>query len=714
MSDRRDVNRHPDAELEEFRRLLEVPDSFEDGFSVASLIGALFIALIMVPAALYMQLVAGVGIGDAAQWVTVLLFVEVAKRANARLSRAQLYILFMMSGMLVGGTPLLFQQYLVRSDAAVSSGIAGTFPSWVAPPNIDSLPRTFLNRAWLPVLGLMLFRSVIGNLDNTVLGYGLFRIASDVERLPFPMAPVGAQGIMAVAEQVEGAARNSGSNFRWRMFCIGSGIGMLAGLVYMALPTLTGAYFGRPVQIFPIPFADLCPYTERILPAVATGISFDFGNLIVGMMLPFFAMVGSFIGLIITFILNPILYRAHAMPSWEPGDTTVVTLFKDNIDFYFSFNIGIALALALYGIWVAFRTTRRNRRTHYGEVAAARRVPAGRIFTAALLLVAAAAWLAGWRGVWAAAWIIGIAAIIAANRRRRTGDTGELAERRRQRGDIPDTWIGISYLFCVSSYIAVSGWLIGWDRRVMWILLFFGFFYTPLISYVTARLEGLAGQVVEIPFVREMAFIFSGYKGVAIWFLPVPQSNYGVQTVRYKQAELLGCKFTSMWKSQALLVPIVFIAMLLFSSFIWSLGEIPSSVYPYTMQMWDLQAKNACILYSSTLGEYSPFREALGWRRVLGGFGSALVAMSVLGWFRAPVTLFFGVVRGLGQTLPHSVIPNFIGALIGRYYFKRRYGAEWRKMIPVVGAGFFVGQGLVSMLAIGLVFLWKAVSTASY
>jgi hypothetical protein len=340
--------------------------------------------------------------------------------------------------------------------------------------------------------------------------------------------------------------------------------------------------------------------------------------------------------------------------------------------------------------------------------------PLGRAVLAALLLLAAAARLAGWRGVWAASWAVGLGAILLARRRRRTHDTDELAERRRLRGDIPDTWIGISYLFCVSAYLAVSGWLIGWDARVMWILLFFGFLYTPLISYVTARLEGLAGQVVEIPLVREMAFIFSGYKGVAIWFLPVPQSNYGTQTVRYKQAELLGCKFTSMWKSQALLVPIVFLAMLLFSSFIWSLGEIPSSVYPFTMEMWDLQAKNACILYSSTLGEYSPFREALGWRRVLGGFGSAMVAMSVLGWFRAPVTLFFGVVRGLGQTLPHSVIPNIIGAMIGRYYFQRRYGTEWRKMIPVVGAGFFVGQGLVSMLAIGLVFLMKAVTTASY
>ena len=133
---------------------------FEDGFSLSSLLGTLFVALVMVPGALYMELVAGLGVGNAAQWVTVILFVEVAKRANAKLSRAQLFILFYMSGILVGqrvnGTPL-FRQFVVRSDAAVSFGISSLIPAWVAPSNLDELPRTFLQRAWLPVIGLMLF-----------------------------------------------------------------------------------------------------------------------------------------------------------------------------------------------------------------------------------------------------------------------------------------------------------------------------------------------------------------------------------------------------------------------------------------------------------------------------------------------------------------------------------------------------------------------------
>ena len=653
-----------DAELEQFRRLLEIPDSFNEGFNLTSLLGTLFVALVMVPGALDMELVAGTGIGGAAQWVTVLLFVEVAKRANAKLSRAQLFILFYMSGMIMGrsvaGTPL-FTQFLVRSDAAVSTGVAALIPAWVAPANLDDLPRTFLSKAWMPFIGLMIFREVMGRLDSAILGYGLFRLTSDIERLPFPMAPVGAQGILAVAEQVEGSAKTAGANVRWRMFCIGCGIGMIFGLLYMALPTLTGAFFGTPLMMFKIPFADFTPYTQDLLPATATGLSFDLGAVVLGMALPFFSMVGSFIGLVFTFIMNPILYEFGVMQTWERGDTTVLTLFANNVDFYFSFQIGVALAIACYGIWASIRTIRTGRGSS-----------------------------------------------VESDRQER------IAEVSRKRGHLPSWLVFATYTVTCSSYILLSGWLIDWHPGVMAVLFFFGFLYTPLISYVTARLEGLAGQVIEIPFITELAFILSGYTGVKIWFLPLPKSNYGTQVVNYKQAELLGCKFGSIWKAQILLFPVIILSTVFFSSFIWGLAEIPSAVYPFTVEIWDLTAKNTCLLYSATLGEYSQFREALGFGRFISGFGTAAVLMSVLGWFGAPTMLFFGMVRGLGQTAPHTVIPNFIGALIGRLYFERKYGREWRKMIPVVSSGFFVGAGLVSILSVGFVFLSKAVSTVTY
>ena len=179
------------------------------------------------------------GVGAAAQWVTVILFIEVAKRANAKLSRPQLFVLFYMSGSIVGQAVygnLLWNQFLVRSDAAVSQGLSSLFPKWYAPIDPSAYDhRSFFQAAWLPALGLFVFRQFFGKLDNTVLGYGLFRLTSDVEKLPFPLAPIGAQGITALADDLDGKEKTE-SSWRWRVFSIGAALGMVFGALYMAFP----------------------------------------------------------------------------------------------------------------------------------------------------------------------------------------------------------------------------------------------------------------------------------------------------------------------------------------------------------------------------------------------------------------------------------------------------------------------------------------------
>ena len=646
-----------DKELEQYRNLMSVPDTFEEGFSLSSFVGVLFIALIMVPGAIYMGLLAGAGIGPAAQWVTVILFIEIAKRANAKLNRAQLFVLFYMAGSVVStaeGGGLLWTQFLVRSDAALSFGLAGTFPSWVAPSDPAAYEtRSFFQLAWLPAIGLIFFKMFFGKLDGAIMSYGLFRIASDVEKLPFPLAPVGAQGMMALADDLEGKDKSAGG-WRWRVFSIGGAIGLLFGLVYMGLPTLSGALLGKTMQILPIPFVDWSTYTQDFLPTVATGLSFDFGQIILGMVMPYWAMIGSFLGLLVTVILNPIMFHSGVLKSWTPGDTTVEIMFKNNIDLYFSLGIGMSLAIAVIGIASIFSLLKRNRQANTAFT-----VPAGR-------------------------------------------------------GDIPNMWIIAVYLVSTVIYILVSWWLVDFHVGVLVLLLFFGFVYTPIISYVTARLEGIAGQVVEIPFIKEMSFILSGYQGVGIWFIPVPQANYGAGTVFYRQAELTGTKFTSLWKADAFLFPVTLIATIGFSSFIWGMNEIPSSVYPFTQQLWELNAKNACLLYSSTSGEYSQFTEALSGGKVGIGFMVGLMLFGGLSFINAPITLIYGLLRGIGQTMPHVIIPQMIGAVLGRYYFEKRLGLKWREYVPVLAAGFAAGVGLISMFCIGLVFLTKSTNSLPY
>jgi hypothetical protein len=380
------------------------------------------------------------------------------------------------------------------------------------------------------------------------------------------------------------------------------------------------------------------------------------------MVLPYFAMVGSFIGLVTTMVMNPILYRFHVLNSWQPGMGTVETQYSNYMDLYFSFGIGLALAVAIIGFLAIFKLRRNREERALAEAAAASGepdIPPGR-------------------------------------------------------GDIPNRWVIACYLISTAIYISVCGYLIDWHPGVMAVLLFFGFLYTPVISYVTARLEGMVGQVVEIPFIKELSFILSGYKGIAVWFIPIPMSNYGVQTVMYRQAELTGTRFPSIWKAEVFLFPVIILATLMFSSFIWGLADVPSGTYPFAQKMWELNAKYQVVMLSSTTGEYSQFNEALSGTKVGIGLGVGLVVFWLLSLVNAPTTLLYGVIRGIGQTYPHSVIPQFAGALLGRYYFEKRLGLRWREYVPVLSAGYFCGFGLVTMFCIGVVFLSKSSSSLPY
>jgi hypothetical protein len=649
-----------DKELESYRQIMLPPGTYEEGFSWASVIGAVFIGVLMVPGSIYMHLLAGLGVGPAAKWVTVILFMEVAKRAHQDLRKAQIFTLFYMAGAVMASPfeGLLYNQFFIQSDAVVGQGMAEMIPAWYAPHDARVLAeRNFFQAAWLPVIGLVVFKEVISRLDNSILSFGLFRLASDIEKLPFPMAPVSAQGITALAEDLE--ERDSGKSWRWRVFSIGGAIGLVFGLLYMGLPTISSALFRTTISMFPIPFADWTGKTQGLLPAVATGLSFDLGALMVGMVMPFWAVIGAFAGLMVTWVLNPILYRHHVLIAWAPGDTTVETLFKNTVDFYFSFGLGISLSIALIGLTSI---------------------------------------LGGLRAL----------------RKFRAQGASEVAAPPKGRGNIPFFLVVLMYATSVSLYLTVCGKLIGWHRGVMSVLVIYALIYTPVISYVTARLEGMVGQALSIPFVREAGMILSGYQGVACWFLPFPIHNYGVHTVFYREAELTGTKFTSIWKTEVILVPFIIVCSIVFAQVIWSMAPIPSSNYPYTEMIWELNAKNQTLLYSSTSGGYSQFREAFKPWLIAIGLGTGVGLFGVLKLVSAPTMLLYGLAAGLNQAMPHVVWPQLAGALLGRFYIGRKIGKDWRRFAPVLTAGFFCGSGLITIFCIGVMFLSKSVFRMPY
>ncbi|MFP5239257.1 MAG: peptide transporter, partial [Acidobacteriota bacterium] len=351
---------YDDKELKEYRDLLETPQHFEEGFNWKTIAGAIFIGFLMMPGSMYLNLVIGAGIGPAARWVTIILFAEVAKRAYSDLKQQEVFLLYYMAGAAMHSPfqGLLWSQYLVQSDAAKMLGLTEFIPSWVAPGlGSDSLSaRTFFHKDWLMPVLLLIGSQLVQRVDHFGLGYALYRITSDVEKLPFPMAPVGALGTMALAETTE--ERKTG--WKWRVFSIGGVIGILFGGIYVLFPVLSGLIFTEPVRLIPIPWIDLTRHTEDVMPAVATGLQLDLGLVFTGMVLPFWAVIGGLIGQIITFVANPILYEHGILHRWHKGMGTVDTVFANNFDFYLSFGLGLGLAIGVIGVWQVVKSFRKG------------------------------------------------------------------------------------------------------------------------------------------------------------------------------------------------------------------------------------------------------------------------------------------------------------------------------------------------------------------
>ncbi|MBC2703832.1 peptide transporter [Desulfobacula sp.] len=652
---------YDDKELKEYRDLLKPPDHFEEGFNWKTIVGAIFIGFLMMPGSMYLQLVIGTGIGPAARWVTIILFAEIAKRAYSDLKQQEIFLLYYMAGAAMASPfqGLLWNQYLVQSDAARMLGLTEFIPSWIAPQpeSIAILERTFFHQDWLIPILLLVGSQVIQRIDQFGLGYALFRITSDVEKLPFPMAPVGALGTIALAESRDEKIKS----WKWRVFSIGGVIGLAFGAVYILLPAVSGLIFTEPIRLIPIPWVELTRHTEGILPAVATGIQLDLGLIFLGMVLPFWAVIGGLIGLLITIIVNPMLYQNGILHSWHQGMGTVETIFANNFDFYMSFGIGLGLSIGLIGLWQVIKSFKGSSNMERGSLKDLFNPPPGR-------------------------------------------------------GDF-DFRIAIAiYIFSTLSYVVLCTILV---PTFPWIFfLIYGFVYTPVISYITARMEGIAGQFVSLPLVREASFIagakYFGYQGIEIWYAPIPIHNYGEATVNFRQIELTGTSLRGVIKAEFIVFPVVMIASLLFSQFIWRLAPIPSSSYPYAQELWHLQALNTLLMQSSTMEGNSLFYQALNGNVVFSGMGFGVITYAILTFFGLPILLIYGIVRGLGQSTPHGLILEVLGALLGRFFFLKRYGKQWRQYAPVLLAGFSCGMGLTGMFAMGLTLILKSLGSTAF
>lgn len=643
----------------------------ENGFTWRAVVGALFIAFVMLPGVIFMGLMIGQDLGTAADWVVIILFVELARRSFMTLKKQELYMLrytvanlsHIAGGMALGGgifAWFVYNRYLRNSEDFHNFGIAHQVPDWFAPFGDAAFNEGFLSRVWWPALTVTILTMVLNKLNMLSLGFLAYKVTVDVEKLPFPLAPIHAEGAIALAESSQEKGKKG---YRQHCFSIGAMIGAVFGVFYVGIPILSQAFLGEPIQLIPIPFWDLTQYCEDFIPGGTIGICLNLGLLMTGFVLPWRIVVGMF-ATNITFqlIVNPILQRLNYLPHWEPGKDAIQTHVACTLDLYLSVGIGAALAVFALGVWGMVKALIKHRKD-----ASASDIDPG----------------AFWR-------------------------------QNKDRGD-PPTWVALVMWLCVSAgYVALSNHLVNGgipeNERfpVAW-LFAFAFFWTPINSYINARMAGIAGQYAGVPFLKEAGIFASGYRHVNIWFAPLPLSNYGSMASRLRVCELTRTRFTSILKAELLIFPLMLVASYIFWTYVISLGPVPSDSYPFVQKFWPMHAQMRALWASAMQEGTSLLKDAIKPGVIVGSF-SGILAMFT-GFHFAGISSQF-IYGGLGAMngYPHTTVMVFAGACIGRFVLAKKFGQEkFQNYAPILAVGFGAGLGLVGMFAIALNFLYTSV-----
>ncbi|MCH8473809.1 MAG: OPT/YSL family transporter [Opitutales bacterium] len=652
-------------------------EPYEDGFTWRTIVGAFFISFVMLPGLIFMGLMIGYDMGTAAEWVTIILFVEVARRSFLTLRKQELYMLkytagqltHMAGGISIGGGifgMLVYFRYLRNSDAFHTFGIAHQVPDWVAPYG-DAAYNVFTHPVWYPAIIVTIASMTLSKLTQLSLGFLAYKATADVEKLPFPLAPIAAEGAIALAETSQDKNKRG---YRQYCFSLGAIIGAVFGIIYVGVPTLSNAFLDQTLTIIPIPFLDLTTTMERYLPTAPIGITLNLGLIFFGFVLPWRVCMGMVAStFLFQLILNPfVFYPLGWLPTWTPGKSAIQTNVSNALDLYLSMGIGIAFAIlcvGLYGMgksWMKYRNNKDQDEDGFDIKAF-------------------------WR-------------------------------QDKPRGDVK-TWLAIGVYSGVSLiYVIFCNYLVNGNLPpdvepfpIYWLVLF-AYVWTPMNTYINARMSGIAGQHAGIPFVTEGAIFASQHRGVAIWFAPLPIANYGKFADELRETQLTRTKFTSILKAELLAFPLLIIASFIFWSYIVTLGDIPSDRYPFVEQFWPQYATMQGVWASSMQEGQTLLFQSLKLEVIITSFIGSIGLFSGFSAAGLSHQYIYGGITTVTQ-LPHMAILIFVGALLGRFFFMRKFGKErWTNYTPILAVGFAAGMGLTGMLSIAINFLWASIGAS--
>ena len=674
-------------------RVEEPPEGhLESGLTARTWPVILYGALVLMPANIYLLLVAGQSLVGPISFIALILWVEAVRLSRRPLTTAEAFIVYSVSAVAAG--QMIFYLYAIHPAYFRVSEVAGseifsyineagqrvTFaqaaPEWWAPKEEIARQRTFLHPGWLLPIGVGMaswFFHMLADLSMGVLGYHLF---VKVEKLPFPFAHPPAEACKALTR---------GHPEAKKVFTITGLFGLIWGLLIYFPVAL-----GKKLTDYPIPWADFNRKLHATLKGASFGIATDILAFCGGFIVPFRVIVSMVVGaMAVQFVGNawaaggigellassPAEYRqlcqAHptlcgiARPELIPPTGPI----PQEAYYFQRFVTGMGIKEMLPNqifVWMP--------------------VIIGGMVTAGLLPIVSRPRELGRT-------FAGLARTGRGRKQERTVPLGFLL------GTFLFSVLGATALFTILVRV-LSGHSFPW-----WYVAPFALIWSLVFSLIDIRAIGTTGFRVDPPYVRQGMIMLMKPKQIDIWFAPWPIALGSSRWVQdFKTAELTGCTPRSLIKAKLIAYPVGMLANLLFMSIFWSIAPIPSAQYPYTTAILPVWANQFCIWISASLSfsgvvEISDATRAviaqlfnLKWMLMTAAIFSAVFVFGKI--FKRLRLSLIGL--GVGMVTP---IPFAISLLIGgllAMWIRRKTGPEWfGRNRNIIVAGLAVGEGVV-------------------
>jgi len=514
-----------------------------DGLTWRSLIGILYPLIVMQPASIWLYLTTG-NMLSASPYITLLLFVWIAKYLGSPLSKQESFIIYAV-GAALSGEILVFLGFINgmwfrNSPIAKTFGIAEIIPEWCVPKNPYLWTRrTFLDPSWATPILLALFFSFLAKIVDVSIGFITYRMFVEVEKLPFPMARVSAEVITTLIEEE--------TKKKWVLM-----ISMLIAMIYSIMVHATPILSGSP-GLLPLPWTDWNYYVEPLFPGASLGIATDINVIAGGFVLPGIVSTSMFIGSFAAyFVGNALLVKMGLFRDWIHGLNIMQTYQRSYLNFWINPIIGLGLVAGLYPL-VKRPNTILN--SVAGLFKTSSRWKEGRITVLRspfiIFLIVAT--------------VLGISASILA----------------------PNFPIWLIFLLTI-------GWQLVLNLISARSLGVTGMpFDVPTV--MGARLDTLA------------IIYAGGSKDPNIWFAPLYVGTGGSGWCQsFNVARLCETSPTVYVKAYFVALPIAWLSSFIFVQIYWRIAPIPSGVYPWPAVQWPIEAVQRAMLISGKLTLLNP------------------------------------------------------------------------------------------------------------